>query len=209
MTRDPDVTVVVPPHLSLVESQPSGTGFTPVASSCTVDGSTPAGSNPWLASGSAPHSAVQVADSSLTDAADSSTAAVVPVYSPVYSAVLQDVATNAADSSTDAVVPVYSVSYKTRKWLSYLEWEEVVASTQGSEPGESWKLMREEGAPTRTRPGPNHLGVWNVVEMYIDIWLSPLVVDADQFYYTGSALPLYVTSGVEVVSRSVVWSYET
>ena len=89
------------------------------------------------------------------------------------------------------------------------QWDEVVASTQGSEPGESWKLMREEGAPTRTRPGPNHLGVWNVVEMYIDISLSPLLIDADQFYYTGSVLPLYASSSCEVVSRSVVRSNET
>ena len=110
-------------------------------------------------------------------------------------------------------MPVYSVSYKTRKWLSYSEWEEVVALTQGSEPGESWKQMQEEGALTRIRPvvqsfgpGPDRLGVYDVVEMYMGISLGPLVVEEDQFQYTGSVLPLYSLARCEVVSRSVSWS---
>ena len=85
----------------------------------------------------------------------------------------------------------YSVSYMSRKWMTYIEYEALVHDSGGSEAWESWQQMTVDGAKRRTRSGLNIHGIDNCIEMWIHINLSPVVVDEATCVSPHSVLEVY------------------
>ena len=85
----------------------------------------------------------------------------------------------------------HSISYRACRWLTYIEYEELVHNSGGSEAWESWQQMTADGARRRARPGLNMYGIDNCVEMWIRINLSAVVVDESTFASPQSVLEVY------------------
>ena len=94
------------------------------------------------------------------------------------------------------VVPIYSVSYKARKWMTYLEWEKLIYETlpgaTGSEAEPMWTKMLLRGNPRRQRDQDNTVSTSTpTIEMCCDVEFPPVDVTQSFFYRGGSILDIY------------------